>query len=60
MQVWDRHPTKDILKSLEMELAKAQNELNCAKGDIEKIASRVAFCLTAIHNLKKRHEDMKI
>ena len=45
---------KDIVKSLESELAKAQNELNCAKGDLEKITNRVAFCISAIHNLKKR------
>ena len=54
MQVWERNTSKDILKSLETELAKAQNEITCAKGDIEKISNRVAFCLTAIHNLKKR------
>mgnify|MGYP003139155744 FL=1 len=54
MQIWDRHPTTDLVKSLESELAKAQNELKCAHGDINKISNRVTFCLSAIHSLKKR------
>jgi hypothetical protein len=54
MEIWERNQTKDILKSLETELAKAQNELNCAKGDALKASNRVAFCLSAIHELKKR------
>lgn len=43
---------------MEAELAKAQNELNCAKGDLDKVTNRVAFTLSAIHNLKSR-EDIK-
>ncbi len=54
MEIWNRNTTQDILKSLETELAKAQNEINCAKGDVQKASSRVAFCLSAIHELKKR------
>lgn len=42
---------------MEMEIAKAQNELRCAKGDVEKASNRIAFCLSAIHNLK--HRDIK-
>lgn len=37
-----------------MEIAKAQNELKCARADVEKASSRLAFTLTAIHNLKQR------
>lgn len=54
MEIWDRHKTKAILQSLEQECAKAQNELNCAHKDIDKAQKRVAFCLSAIHNLKNR------
>ena len=54
MEVWNRNTTKDILKSLESELAKAVNEVNCAKKDVQKASSRIAFCLTAIHELKHR------
>lgn len=39
---------------MEMEIAKSQNELRCAEGDITKAQRRIAFCLSAIHNLKNR------
>ena len=52
---------KDILKSMEMEIAKAKNELGCAEGDIAKAHKRIAFCLSALHNLKNRDiEENKI
>ena len=54
MQIWERTSTKDILKSLESELAKAVNEVNCAKKDVDKASRRVAFCLTGLHELKNR------
>jgi len=44
----------EVLKSMETEIAKAQNELRCAGGDIAKAHKRIAFCLSALHNLKKR------
>ena len=42
---------------METEIAKSQNELRCARGDIAKAQSRIAFCLSAIHNLNNR--DMR-
>lgn len=39
---------------MEQEIAKSQNEIKCARADLEKAARRIAFCLTAIHNLKDR------
>ena len=39
---------------MEMEIAKAQNELKCAKADVEKASNRIAFCLSAIHDLNNR------
>ena len=39
---------------MEKEIAKAQNEINCAYGDIKKASSRLAFCLSALHHLKDR------
>ena len=54
MEIWNRNTTKDILKSLESELAKAVHEMNCAKRDVNKASNRVAFCLTGIHELKNR------
>ena len=54
MQIWNQHTIQDILKSMEMEIAKAQNEISCAKGDIAKAQKRIAFCLSALHNLHER------
>lgn len=39
---------------MEKEIAKAQNELRCANGDMSKAQNRIAFCLSAIHNLNDR------
>lgn len=54
MQIWDNHSSTEILKSIEQEIAKAQNEIKCAYTDIEKAKNRIAFSLSAIHSLKKR------
>jgi hypothetical protein len=39
---------------MEMEIAKALNEISCARKDVEKASSRLAFTLSAVHNLKDR------
>ena len=39
---------------MEMEIAKAQNEVKCAKRDVEKASNRLAFVSSAIHNLTDR------
>ena len=54
MEIWSRHTIQEILKSMETEIAKAQNEIRCARADVEKASNRIAFCLTAIHDLKNR------
>ena len=38
-------------------MAKAQNELRCAEGDVQKAKNRIAFVISAIHNLQTR--DLK-
>lgn len=48
----------EILKTLEMELAKAQNELRCAEADVQKSKNRMAFALTAIHYLKDKIKEV--
>lgn len=45
---------EDLLNSIEAELAKATNEWRCAQGDLEKINSRLRFCLLALHIIKQR------
>lgn len=54
MKIWNDHTTQEILKSMEMEIAKAQNEVRCARKDVEKASNRLAFVSSAIHNLKER------
>ena len=54
MEIWERHTIQEILKSLETECAKAQNEMNCAYKDINKASNRLSFVLTALQQLKKR------
>lgn len=54
MEIWKNKSTKEILQSIEPEIAKAQNEIKCAQGDLTKAQSRLAFSLSAIHNLKDR------
>lgn len=50
----------EVLKSMETEIAKAQNELKCASADVKKASNRIAFCLSAVHNLKERQDkDIK-
>lgn len=47
----------EIIQTLEMEIAKANNELKCAHTDVEKANNRIKFCLTALHYLK--NEDIQ-
>ena len=54
MEIWSRHSQTEVLKSMETEIAKAQNELRCAYKDVEKASKRMAFTLSAVHNLKER------
>lgn len=51
MQIWKNHTTKNILTSLNAEIAKAQNEIKCAKGDLEKAQGRIQFAQSAIKHL---------
>jgi len=54
MQIWDQHSPKEVLKSLEGEVAKAQNEIKCAERDLNKAQGRLQFALSGLHNLKDR------
>ena len=54
MQIWKNHSIQEILKSLEGEIARAQNEIKCAKKDIEKAQGRLQFALSGLHRLKDR------
>ena len=56
MQIWKNKTIPEILKSLEAEMAKATNEINCANGDIYKAQGRLQFCLSAIKHLNDNRE----
>ena len=47
-------PTKDLLKSIEAELAKSLNEVRHAQDDLDKADNRLKFSLAVLHNLKNR------
>lgn len=46
------YPNKDLLESLEAEVAKSLGELKCAQADLDKINGRLRFALAVIHILK--------
>jgi hypothetical protein len=57
MDILDTKSDKELLRSLIAELAKARNELNCARGDIDKINSRISFLLVTANKLIERKKD---
>lgn len=42
------------MKTLEMEIAKSKSELSCAEADLKKVKGRIAFLLSAVHDLQNR------
>lgn len=46
--------TKDLLQSIEAELAKSLNEVRHAQDDLDKAENRLKFSLAVLHNLKNR------
>jgi hypothetical protein len=57
MDVIDNKNDKELLQSLVAEVAKASNELRCAKGDIEKAQNRIRFINLVLHTLIDRQGD---
>jgi hypothetical protein len=57
MQILDNKSDKELLESLIQEIAKATNELRCAKADIDKAQSRIKFLLVLAHTLINRQGD---
>lgn len=57
MQIVKDKTDHDLILSLIAELAKAQNEIACARGDLEKASSRLKFTLMVINELKDRKEQ---
>lgn len=57
MDVIDSKSDKQLLESLIAEVAKASNEIKCARGDIEKAQSRIRFINMVLHTLIDRQGD---
>lgn len=57
MDVIDNKNDKELLQSLVAEIAKASNELKCARGDLDKAQSRIKFLLVLAHELMNRQGD---
>jgi hypothetical protein len=57
MDILDTKSDKDLLKSLLAEIAKARNELSCAKGDLDKANSRLSFLIVVANKLIERQKD---
>lgn len=57
MDILDSKSNKELLESLIAEIAKATNEIKCARGDIDKAQSRIKFLLVIAHTLIERQGD---
>ena len=54
MDVINTKTELELYKSLLAECAKAQNEINCAEGDLKKARSRLSFLVAVLNQLIKR------
>jgi hypothetical protein len=54
---FEEHTVRDLIISLEAELAKGLSEIRHAQADLDKADNRYKFVLALIHYIKK---DMKI
>jgi len=57
MDILDQKTDDELLRSLLAELAKSNNELKCAKQDLEKVTGRLSFALAVINKLINRQKD---
>ena len=57
MDILDQKTDDELLRSLLAELAKSNNELKCAKQDLEKASGRLSFVLAVTNTLINRTGD---
>ncbi len=60
MGVIDDKTDIELGQSIVAELAKAQNEISCAKRDLEKASNRITFSLALQNTLINRQKDKQI
>jgi hypothetical protein len=57
MDLLENKTDKQLLESILAEIAKAKNEVACAKGDIAKAQSRLNFLIAVSNELLNRLKD---
>lgn len=57
MELLDQKTDKELILSVIGELAKARNELNCCRGDVDKAQSRLGFLVMVVNRLLERQKD---
>lgn len=57
MSILDQKTDKELEQSLLAEVAKASNEIKCARQDLDKATNRLNFLLVVINTLIKRQKD---
>lgn len=57
MNILDKKTDKELEQSLLAEVAKASNEIKCARADLDKATSRLSFLLVVINELINRQKD---
>lgn len=56
MQILDSKNNNELLRSVLAEVAKARNEIACAKQDIDKATGRLTFLLAVVNELLYRDQ----
>ena len=57
MDLIDKKNDEELLRSLLAEIAKANNELNCATNDLKKAKNRLSFALLVANTMINRNGD---
>lgn len=57
MDIIDTKTEEEILRSMIAEIAKANNEINCARADIKKAQTRMNFMIVLANKLLDRQEN---
>jgi len=57
MDLLDNKTDQELQQSLLAEIAKAQNEVTCARKDLDKAQGRLKFCILVANTLIERQGD---
>lgn len=57
MDVLKRRTQQELIQSLLAEIAKSQNEVRCAQGDLNKANNRISFCIAVLNEILSRPKE---